>query len=95
LGPEDSHTYGTACWLDEEGNRYAVASAIVGESLLLLTKTVLQKPAWEVDVDKATQAQKSLKFNQKASKNSLTIIVKDDVEAAIALLGVVREEGKE
>lgn len=92
LCKEDAYTYNNIGWEDAEGTSYSVISAVVGESFFLFAEAELQEPLWGADVEKATQAQKALKFDQKASKDSLTVVVGEDVEAAIALLEVVRKK---
>lgn len=88
LGPEDAHTYGRACWQDEAGNRYAVASAVVGEGFLAVSGAGLRAPAWPVDLAAAARAQARVTLGLPATPDRLAAMVNLTPEAALAALGL-------
>ena len=90
LGPEDAQTYGAACWQDAAGNRYAVASAVVGEGFLAASGAGLRPPAWPVDLAAATRAQARVTLGLPAVPERLAAMVSLTPEAALAALGLNR-----
>ena len=90
LGPEDAQTYGAACWQDAAGNRYAVASAVVGEGFLAASGAGLRPPAWPVDLAAATRAQARVTLGLPAAPERLAAMVSLTPEAALAALGLNR-----
>ena len=90
LGPEDAHTYGAARWLDGEGNRYAVASAIVSSRFAADTSSPLADPQWGADMTAAARAQALIQIGAPAGPDRLACIIGDDAGAALAVLGVTR-----
>lgn len=90
LGPAEVQTYGTPCWQDDGGNRYAVASAMVSESFLAASNAALRVPAWPVDLAAAARAQGRVTLGLPAAPERLAAVVSASPEAAIALLGLNR-----
>jgi len=87
MSEEDTHTYGKATWLDEEGNAYAVSSFIASDKLPLLIKTPLVSPKWKVDLVAAEEA-KALLQEGPASPFYISYIVGDDVISSLSQLKV-------
>lgn len=90
LGPEDAQTYGAACWRDIAGNRYAVASAMVGESFLSASAAALRPPAWPTDMAAAARAQVRVTLGLPATPERLAAMVSASPEAALSALGLTR-----
>lgn len=96
FGSEDAHTYGAACWLDAEGNRYAVASTLVEDGFAADALSPLADPPWGADMAAATQAQSVVAVfgvaedegSPAAQPDRITAIVLDDPQAAIVMLGL-------
>lgn len=90
LGPEDAQTYGAACWQDAEGNRYAVASAIVGDSFASAAASKLTRPEWGANMAAAGRAQALIRLGEPASPDIIAAVIGDDVQDALSILGVNR-----
>ena len=88
LGPEDAQTYGEAVWQDAAGNRYAVASAVVGEGFLAASGAGLRSPAWAVDLAAAARAQSRVTLGLPAAPDRLAAMLGTTPEAALAGLGL-------
>lgn len=98
LGPEDAQTYGAPVWLDADGNRYAVASAQVSRNFTAVAGAPLTEPPWGADMEAASRAQAVIRVGDpeapdtcRANPAALVAIIGDDPQAAIRMLGVVRE----
>ena len=92
LGPEDAQTYGAACWQDAAGNRYAVASAIVGENFASAAASKLTRPAWGANMAAAGRAQSLIRLGEPASPDILAASIGDDVHQSLSILGVTAIE---
>lgn len=88
LGPQDAQTYGAAEWEDAAGNRYAVASAVVGEGFLAQSQAALHAPAWPVDLAAAERVQARVRLGLAAAPDHLAAMVSPTAEAALAALGL-------
>jgi len=102
LGPDDDRTYGEATWQDAGGNRYAVASAIVGPMFGAAATSPLTEPDWGCDIAAAARAQALIRIMQPAAPGIIAAVFGDDpaapgiiaavfgddVAAALAVLGV-------
>lgn len=88
LGPDDDRTYGEASWVDGSGNRYAVASAVVGPGFAQAATTPLVEPEWGCDLDAAMRAQYLIIIGEAAAPGSLSAVFDEDAMAALAVLGV-------
>ena len=92
LGPDDVRTYGAAEWQDAAGNRYAVASALVGASFTSAAASPLQVPPWGADMAAAARAQALVRLSVPADPGHIAAILEDEAQAAIAVLGLTRVE---
>ena len=90
FGPADAHTYGAAVWLDAEGNRYAVASAIVPTRFATDASSPLEAPPWGADMAAAARAQALIQIGAPAAPDRLAAVFGDDAGAALLVLGVTR-----
>lgn len=90
LGPEDAQTYGEACWQDAECNRYAVASAVVGDSFASAAASKLTRPEWGANMAAAGRAQALIRLGEPASPDIIAAVIGDDVQNALSILGVTR-----
>lgn len=93
-GPDDDKSYGEALYQDADGNRYAVASGLVVPHFAHIATGDLQEPAWGADMEAAQRAQALAALGQPASPDHIAAIVGDDVQAALAELGVTRIEAE-
>lgn len=98
LGPEDVATYGTPDWLDADGNRYALASTMVGEGFTVAAASPLTAPPWGADSEAAARAQVAIRIGDPdapetciANPAALVAVFGDDPWVAIGLMGLVRE----
>lgn len=88
LGPEDDQTYGLPSWQDEAGNKYAVASVVVGEGFVVAATTELSEPAWGCDLQRARFAQSKVRINEPASPETISAVFDENPQSALSLLGV-------
>ena len=95
FGPNDAQTYRAACWLDEAGNRYAVASAIVGSGFAADASSPLDAPPWGADMAAAARAQALIQIDTPAAPDRIAAILGDDALGALAVLGLSRIEVEE
>lgn len=93
LGPDDAQTYGQPVWRDAAGSLYAVASAVVGEGFASAAGSPLTEPPWGADMAAAARAQAVIMIGGAASAGHLVAVFVDDPAAALAELGVWRNEG--
>jgi hypothetical protein len=98
LGPEDAATYGAPDWLDAGGNRYALASAVVGANFATAAGAPLIAPAWGADMQAAARAQGLIRIANpeapetcKADPAALIVLFGDDPWRAIRLMGLERD----
>ncbi len=92
LGPEDAQTYGEACWQDAEGNRYAVASAIVSIRFAADAASKLTRPEWGANMAAAGRAQALIRLGDPASPDIIAAVIGDDAAQALSVLSVERIE---
>ena len=92
LGPEDDRTYGAPVWRDAAGNPYAVASAVVSPAFVGTASSPLVAPEWGCDMAAAARAQAVIAIGASAAPGILAAIIGDDVQAALAALGVTMAE---
>lgn len=92
LGSDDDHTYGAAVWRDAAGNTYAAASAVVGPAFVNTASSPLVAPPWGCDLAAAARAQAVIAIDAPAAPGVLAAIIGDDVQAALAALGVTMAE---
>ena len=95
LGPEDAQTYGAAIWQDAAGNRYAVASAVVGEGFVADASSPLADPPWGADMTAAARAQALIQIDTPAAPDRIAAILGDDALGALVVLGLSRIEVEE
>jgi hypothetical protein len=92
LGPDDDQTYGAPVWRDAGGNAYAVASAVVSPAFIDTASSQLVAPDWGCDLAAAGRAQAAISIGAAAAPGVLAAIIGDDVQAALAALGVTMAE---
>ena len=104
LGPEDAQTYGAAIWQDVAGNRYALASAVVGHRFVAVAAAALPEPPWGADMPAARRAQAALRViapsadpeapppDPRATPDAIVAVIEEDAAAAVRMLGVVMVE---
>lgn len=90
LGPGDAHTYGLPSWQDADGNRYAVASAVVGEAFASAAESPLAEPPWGADMQAAGRAQALIVVDEPAAPGHIAAVFGDDALAALTVLGLTR-----
>jgi hypothetical protein len=89
LGPDDDQTYTVApIYADGADNRYAVASAQVGDGFVAAASSPLSEPSWGCDLAAASRAQALIRIMQPADPSIIAAVIGDDVQAALAVLGV-------
>ena len=101
LGSEDAQTYGAAIWQDVAGNRYALASAVVGHRFVAVAAAALPEPPWGADMPAARRAQAALRViaptadpeaptpDPRATPDSIVAVIEEDAAAAVSLMAVV------
>lgn len=94
-GPEDGQTYGAALWQDDAGNRYALASAVVGDGFVALATGPLPAPRWGADPAAGARAQAALTPGLPAAPDRIATIIGDDPQVAVQALGVRLATGTE
>lgn len=88
LGPDDDQTYGLPSWQDGSGNKYAVASVVVGEGFVIAATTDLVEPLWGCDLQRARFAQSKVRLNEAASPETISAVFDENPQSALSLLGV-------
>lgn len=91
LGPDDDQTYGEPIWRDAAGNRYAVASVMVGDGFITAATSVLSEPAWGCDLAAAIRAQSRVTIGGAAQSDRIVAIIGDSPTAALAELTVLQD----
>ena len=89
-GPDDDKTFGLPLWQDAQGNRYSIASGLVGENFQQTATSPLVEPAWGCDMDAARRAQAVTRIGGTADPSRLVAVFGDDPQAAIAVLGLAQ-----
>lgn len=96
--PDDALTYGAPIWLDAAGNRYSVASTLVGPDFVAAAGSPLKEPAWGANMDAAAIAQAAIRIGNpeapktcRAAPDALVAVFGDDQWTALALMGLTRE----
>lgn len=84
----DEQTYGEPQYQDADGNLYAVASGLVVDHFADAVSAPLQEPEWGADMDRARRAQALAALGQTAASDHIAAVVGDDVQAALAFLGL-------
>ncbi len=92
LGPQDDQTYGAPIWRDAAGHSYAVASAVVSPAFVVTASSPLVPPPWGCDLAAAARAQAVISIGAAAAPGILAAVIGDDVQAALAVLGVTMAE---
>lgn len=94
----DENTYRSADWSDAAGNRYAVASGVVGENFTSAAQTQLVAPPWGADMEAAARAQMRVKLALAPEPASPSVILAVPLVAAarvISAAGLTRLEQEE
>lgn len=89
LVPDDDQTYGVARWVDASGNKYAIASAVVGQNFAQAASSPLTEPAWGCDLAAAQRAQALIQIGPPAAPDKLAAMFGDDAMASLAAMGLV------
>lgn len=93
-GPNDDKTYGEPQYQDADGNLYAVASGLVVPHFVEVATSPLTEPAWGADMAAAQRAQSLAALGQPASPDHIAAVVGDDVQGALAFLGLTPIEAE-
>jgi hypothetical protein len=88
VGPDEAMTYGAPIWQDAQGNRYAVASAIVPSGFVATATAPLVPPAWGADLAAAARAQAAVLIGAPAAPERLAASLAENPQDALAELGL-------
>lgn len=88
LSADDDKTYGAPQYQDADGNLYAVASGLVEPSFIDTATSPLVEPEWGADMAAAQRAQALAALGQPAEPEHIAAVVVDDVNEALAFLGL-------